>query len=357
MTPAAVRLLYVTYRIDPDDTLVGFVVGWLTDLAAHVNSIDVVCLSAAPTALPDNVRVHPLGKGSAGGLAWRLKFWPTVWRLRRQVNTVLCQFSPEYVLAVAPVALLRGWPIVLWYTHRHVGLKLRLAMLFVRRVVTASEESFQLDTPKRQIIGHGIDLTRFALRNQPPSPRTIVAVGRRSPIKHYELLIDAARILVHERGLSDLRVRIVGGDEGHAPPGYAADLADRIARYDLQGRVTLVGAVPFPQVPAEYAGATVHVNLCPTGGLDKAVLEGMAVGVPTLVRNAGFAPLLGEDAAQLVLPDTDPAAIADRLHTLLSLPAGARQALGQRLHDCVVAGFSQQALVGKLAEQLALAHT
>ena len=145
----------------PADPLVGFVTGWLEALAARVAQVDVICLARGPASLPDNVRVHSLGKErGAGKLAQALAFYRAAWRLRPDV--VFCQFSPIFVLAIAPVAMLRGWPILLWYTHRHVDLKLRLASALARRVLTASPESYRLGGPKMRVIGHGIDTRRFA---------------------------------------------------------------------------------------------------------------------------------------------------------------------------------------------------
>jgi hypothetical protein len=52
----------------------------------------------------------------------------------------------------------------LWYTHKAVDGSLRLAVPLVRKVFTASEESFRLPSgrAKRVVTGHGIDCERFA---------------------------------------------------------------------------------------------------------------------------------------------------------------------------------------------------
>ena len=351
------RLLYITYKVDSRDSLVGYVVGWINGLAAQMDRVEVICLAAGEAQLAPNVRMHSLGKGRGAGRAERaINFYRALWALRSSVDIVFCQFSPEYVLLVAPFAKWKRWPIALWYTHRHVSWRLRLATALADRIVTASPESFQLQSPKTRVIGHGIDTTRFT-----PLPegegvgvreRIILAVGRRSPIKYYELLIDAAQLLVRDFGWRDLLVRIVGGDEGGAPRGYAAQLQARIEKYGLKDTISLVGPVPFDQVAAEYQRAAVHVNLCPTGGMDKAVLEGMAVGVPTLVRNETFGPVLGELAEKLIVAGDDARAVAARLDHLLRFPDSERQALSDRLRQIVVEGYSQQALIEKLAGEL-----
>jgi glycosyltransferase involved in cell wall biosynthesis len=350
------RLLYVTYKVDARDSLVGYVAGWINGLAARMERVEVICLAAGQADLAHNVRLHSLGKErGAGRLSRAIKFQRTVWDLRGSVDAVFCQFSPDYVLAAAPLAKWKGWPIALWYTHRHVGWRLRLATFLADRIVTASPESFGLPTSKLRVIGHGIDTERFSPDPGPPLrklPPTILAVGRRSPIKNYEMLIDAARVLVHEYELPGIEVRIVGGDEGNAPPAYARSLQSRIDRLGLQGRVTLVGPVAYDRIPAEYRAATLAANLCPTGGMDKAVLEAMAAGLPTLVRNATFGPVFGEDAGTLVLPEADAHAVAAQLAALLNQDEDDRQAMGMRLRRRAVDEFGQAALVDRLAAQL-----
>jgi len=346
------RLLYITYKVDPRDTLVGHVAGWINGLAKQMESIDVICLAGGETQLEPNVRVHSLGKNrGASRITRALNFLRLVLSLTPRVDAVFCQFSPEYVIAISPFAKLRRVPIMLWYTHRHVSWRLKLATLLADRIVTASAESFQLKSNKVRVIGHGINTSRFAPTSnfQTPTSKTILAVGRRAPIKNYELLITVAQHLP-----ADARVRIVGGDEGNAPRDYARRLHDRINALGLSDRVTLVGAVGYDQIPVEYQQAAVHVNLCPTGGLDKAVLEGMACGAITLVRNETFRAVLDDLAEQLIVASENPKVIAARLESLLNLSDEDRCTMSERLREIVVNGFSEEALTKKLADELSV---
>ena len=213
------RLLYITYKVDSGDSLVGHVVSWIRGLSTKFAAIEVICLTYSGEDLPDNVRVHPLvdEKGNSKFSRY-IKFWQIAWKLRNSVQIVFCQFSPEYVLGIAPLALLYSWPIIIWYTHRHVSWRLRLATILSKCVVTASPESFQIKTNKTSVIGHGINTDKFRpSTNVIASPSVILSVGRLSPIKNYELLIDSILSLRNVLSNEDFVVRIVGGDEGNAP--------------------------------------------------------------------------------------------------------------------------------------------
>jgi len=343
------RLLYITYKVDPRDTLVGYVVGWLNGLAKQMELIDVICLASGEANLSGNVRVHSLGKErGASRLSRVVTFLRLAWSLTSQADAVFCQFSPEYVIAISLFAKLRRVPIMLWYTHRHVSWRLRLAAMLADRIVTASPESFQLESDKVRVIGHGIDTKKFQIpTSKSQIPKIVLSVGRRAPIKNYELLITSTQYLP-----KDVHVRIVGGDEGNAPRGYAQTLQEQINALGLSDRITLVGAVAYDRIPVEYQNAAIHVNLCPTGGLDKAVLEGMACGAITLVRNETFRAVLGDLAEQLIVASENPKEIAARLESLLNLSNEDRRAMSGRLREIVVNGFGEDALTKKLATEL-----
>ena len=54
---------------------------------------------------------------------------------------------------------------LLWYTHKAVNWKLKLAEKLVDKIFTASKESFRLPSKKVEITGHGIDLEKFKSQN------------------------------------------------------------------------------------------------------------------------------------------------------------------------------------------------
>ncbi len=236
------RILFITYKVDESDSLVGFVVGWLNALAAHASRVEVICLASGPAQLQPNVRVHSLGtQPGAGKPAQALAFYRVALGLK--VDVVFCQFSPEFVMAIAPLAKLRRWPVALWYTHRHAGLALRIATRLADRVLTASPESFRLRTPKLRVIGHGISTTRFAPSAAPALPgarRLVLAVGRIAPVKNYELLIAAAQRVtaVH----ADVDFVVAGGAHAPGMQAYLGQLqalaaeARWAAAFSLSGR-------------------------------------------------------------------------------------------------------------------------
>lgn len=351
------RLLMLTQKVDRDDWLLGFTHSWIEALARHprVERVEVLCLELGAHDLPPNVRVRSMGRERGyGRLRALFEAQRAVRAVIGQVDVVLAHMVPRYALVAAPWAKLRGVPLVLWYAHRSVSLPLRLAHALADGVLTSAPDSFTLPSRKLTVIGQGIDLARFRPaegESGPEGGRQVVAVGRLSPIKHYDALIEAAARLAARPGFDDVRFIIAGGETAEHP-GQAAQLRALAQQRGVAERVTLLGPLPPGEIPALYRRAAASANLCPTGAVDKAVFESLASGVPAVVRNEAFAPLLGDEAGALWVEDLDAERIADRLAGILSLPPAERAALGRRLAERVRAEYGLDAFAGRMVAAL-----
>ncbi|VAW33214.1 hypothetical protein MNBD_CPR01-313, partial [hydrothermal vent metagenome] len=179
------KLLIVTQTIDENDPVLGFFVRWVEEFAKHAESVEVICLNLGKSDLPKNVRVHSLGKERVSGAdntgnieqaqstapsfarrcalraTYAIRFIRLVWRLRNNYDTVFVHMNPEYFVLAGKLWRLMRKRTALWYTHKSVDLKLRIAVLFANIVFTASPESFRLKSNKVHVVGHGIDLEHF----------------------------------------------------------------------------------------------------------------------------------------------------------------------------------------------------
>ena len=69
--------------------------------------------------------------------------------------------NPEYIVLGGLWWKLWRKKITLWYTHKSVNLKLRIATKLADKIFTASEKSFRLVSKKVNIMGHGINIEQF----------------------------------------------------------------------------------------------------------------------------------------------------------------------------------------------------
>ncbi len=328
------RVLMLTQAIDPDDAVLGSTAGWAAALARHVESVDVLCLRSGGTK-PDGVGVWAVGaRGESGRFTRFIAFERTLARLAARTDVVFTHMVPRYTCLAAPMAMAGRLPLLLWYTHRHDSFELRAATALSRVVATAVPESFPFATPKLRVLGHGVDTGVFspAPVASPPSAPTIVFVGRLAPIKHQATLVEAlARIGIAHDGVTAVFI----GPE-HDGGAYRRELHRLAERFGLHQRVHFAGPLPPARVVDWYRRATVAVNLSPDGLFDKAALESMVVGTPTVVAGAAFDPLLGQAAWLRVRAPDDADALADVLRQLLAMPDGERRALAMDVRQRAV---------------------
>lgn len=341
------NLLVFNLATDADDPLLSFSSQWINRLAARYDRIDVITMRAGRLITASNVYVHSVGKEKGYGEARRaLEFYRLLSSLRRQRPYAACfaHMMPLFALMGAP--LLQGVPITLWYAHRQAHLILRLATAVSTRAVTSVAPSFPIQTNKLRVVGQGIDTEFFAPSTdaQPDissSVPYIVHVARLMPIKHQATLI---RALVD---VSNAQAVFVGDVPPGADPNYRRDLETLARDLGVAERVTFAGNQPPEGVRDWNRKAALAVNLSPIGLFDKAALEGMAVGVPTLVGSTAFDDVVRDDRLKIIDLD-DHVVLAQRLNDLLALPASERHMLGMALRERVIEAHSLNHLIGQL---------
>jgi glycosyltransferase involved in cell wall biosynthesis len=172
------------------------------------------------------------------------------------------------------------------------------------------------------VIPSGVDIERFA-DAQPMdldaaldgAPRPYVGfLGRLEPVKGLDYMLEAATQL-HSPG-----TLIIAGD-GPEGPRLKALAAER----GLAERVRFLPGMPFAAVPgfirALDALLLPSVTIPPEHKeqFGRVLTEAMAAGVPVLGSSSGAIPEV-IDQAGLVVPERDPAALADGIERLLADP-------------------------------------
>ncbi|MDO8576565.1 MAG: glycosyltransferase [bacterium] len=275
------RLLIVTQAVDQYDPVLGFFVRWVEEFAKHAERIEVVCLKEGTYALPGNVRVHSLGKRAGmiyhTSLAMRVRyivrFLSLIWKLRHEYDTVFVHMNPEYVVLGGPLWRAWGKRVALWYTHKSVDLKLRLAEKFSDIIFTASKESFRLKSDKVRVMGHGIDTDFFSPDPSMERGDWILSVGRLMPSKRHDLAI--------ERAVREGRALRIAGE------GPERVRLEAIAR-DQHATVQFLGALTQTQLRDEYRTAAYLIHTSETGSLDKVVLEALACGLKIITNDSAL---------------------------------------------------------------------
>jgi glycosyltransferase involved in cell wall biosynthesis len=331
--PRVERLIFVTQMIDADDPVMGFVVPQVRRLAAHV---DVLVIANEVRSVPDDLGATVISLGKERGRNQGSRGSRFVSAIGRELHrdrplAILAHMCPIYLCLAAPLAKTYRVPLILWFAHPADTLRLRVAERCADAVLTTFPASYPRPGPKVEPIGQAIDTDAFAwspLRPRQPGSLHLLALGRTSPVKGYDVMIRA--LAGAKQAGVHAELRIVG------PSGTAAERRHRVELRALAdecapGSVRFDDGVGRAEVAALLREADVVLNATAPGSADKVVLEAMAVGRPVLASSPSFEPLLANAPLPMSFPDRDAEALADRIATMASTPTDEIERVGQML--------------------------
>ena len=199
-------------------------------------------------------------------------------------------------------------------------------------------------------IYNGIELDGYIQSNPAPGKPMILSVGRYIEKKGFGDLIEACALL-RDRGM-DFECQIVGGGPLEQP------LRAQVARLGLGKIVTLAGPKPQEEVRNLMAAASLFVLACAReadGGMDNlptVIVEAMASALPVVsTRLAGVPEMVKNGVNGKLVPEKDPAALADAIEEILGDPERAKE-YGERGLAMATEVFSIGVTVGQLKRLL-----
>lgn len=264
--------------------------------------------------------------------------------LRRERPALILDWSAKAHLYGAAAARLAGMGDRLaWWQHGVPGDEWldRLATRLPARAVLCSShagaQAQALLRPRRptDVVHPGVetprppsldDLLRARRAHGIPAEVPVVGmVARLQPWKGQEHMLRALALL-RDRGVA-VHGLVVGGEAFGASAGYAQTLRALAQQLGLDGQVSFTGQVDDPT--ALTCVMNVALNLSAAEPFGISLVEAMALGRAVVaVDSAGPREIVEDGVSGLLLPDAEPARVADALQRLLG-DAELRRRLGE----------------------------
>lgn len=214
---------------------------------------------------------------------------------------------------------------------------------FFQAVVVVSNSVLpDFHSPKKMVIGNGIDLSRFKLDKSAgkdfrkkygisDSEKVIGIIGRLSVEKNQELFIHAAHDVLKKQG--NVKFVIIGdGPE-------EAKLKSLVMAYGLQKQIIFTGVIE--NVAPVYQTLDIFTLTSKTEGVPMTILEAMASSVPVVVSKVGGIPqIVFHRDTGLIFEKDNQDALVEQWSLILQQPDLVQQ-MKTRALEYVTQEFSQ----------------
>ena len=251
-------------------------------------------------------------------------------------------------LDIPAVAVSRGWTSENWRVRTYTVAD-RAHLKCMDHVVAVSDGQARkcrragVARQRLSVIRNSARLEAFAAAPRPEArrellrhfpgyrpARVVVAAGRFSPEKGFDVLIDAAALAFR----NDPGAALVLYGEGDLRPSLEARVRER----QLPGRVVMPGFVA--DLDGLTAAADVVALSSHSEGLPNVLLEASAAGVPVAATRVGGVPeVVADGVSGLLSPPGDAAALAHNLARLLG-DSGLRASMGAAGRERMRAHFT-----------------
>ena len=358
------KILVITQKYDINDSNLGAFIDWWNKLAEKLEKIYILALEKRSEPTKANMEVLSMGKEEGAGFLRKIfGFYSGFFKTIGKVDAVLVHMIPKYIILSFPVAFILRKPIFMWYTGVTVNRQLKLAVLFCKKVFTAHEAAMRVETKKRIVVGHGIDINKFSISNFSPfggSPEgrqfsndeiTILSVGRITPSKGHDFIIRAIADLI-KSGYS-VKLKIIGGVIQEYHQEYFEYLKRLAKDLKINEKVEFLGPVSYDKMPVYLQSAEILINAVPFGGLDKVILEAMASCVIPLTSNSAFTNVFPKNFSKnLVFKQNKIEDLKEKLKHILDKKLYQNEMLCRELREVVVKNHDLNNLIDRIIKEM-----
>ena len=285
---------------------------------------------------PDLIQTWMYHADLLGGVVGALEKRVVVWNVRHS-NLDRHTNSTSTLLAARVCAL----------TSRRVP----RAVIYCSHAARETHEAIGYDSPLARVLPNGFDLARFApdaeARRQAraqlgvgPGQTVIGLVARYHPQKDHRTFIEAARRFGSRRDVMFVMVG-AGIHDGNR------SLTAQVAAAGLGSRVRMLGE--RDDVHAVMQAFDIATSSSVGEGFPNVIGEAMACGIPCVVTDVGDSARLVGDTG-LVVPPSDPVALAEGWRRMDEMGVEGRAELGRRARDRMEKRFSIEAVAHQYAE-------
>lgn len=336
------KILVITQKVDFNDPVLGFFVEWLNVFSKYFENVITICLEKGSDNLSGRVSIYSLGKENGRSrLKYIINFLSIIIRERKSYDAVFVHMNQEYIILGAVIWKILGKKILFWRNHKNGSFVTIIASLLSDQIYYTSEQSFtsRYKHSRQMPVGVSVPDTNIKLAK----PRTILSLGRISPIKRLGLLIGALLLLGKN---SDFKCDVVGDPANEEDYSYMKQIKNDSGPLVNSGLLEFFPGVKHSQIKDLFQSHRFFINITPDGSLDKTIFEAMANGSIVITPNSFFKNIIPDEC---FLDRLEPKEIAKKITTLFEISDDILSGWQLKNREYVVQNHSIDSLVKIIA--------
>jgi len=192
-----------------------------------------------------------------------------------------------------------------------------------------------------KVIPFGVDTDRFI----PSLEKEEFVVGTIKSIESYngiDCLLDAAKTVVHDHGLSSIKFLIVGDGT------YKIQMQKKCQSLGLDDNVSFVGHISHEDIVGWFQKLSIFIAVSTRESFGVSILEAAACGIPAITSDVGGLPEVNKhNETGLVIPPNQPEELAEKIINLYKNNA-LRKKLGHQARQRVKSDFNWDKSVSQM---------
>lgn len=282
------NLLILNYVLDRSHPALAHQFDVVDALAKSFDKVIVLTGSYDGTPCLSNVYVESMNwhRGEPVLNIYRL-FRSLIRVLRRnKLDVVFSHMTLIQSAILAPIFKLMRIPHFLWYAHTQESFLLHWVHFISNGIITSSNGSCPISSPKVQAIGQGIKQEVFVGKGEfSAMPTKCVHIGRTDPSKKIEVIINSVANARHL--YPNLTLEIVGSPSNFEGDKYLESLKNKYQIGMAEGWLKFTYAIRRSDVPQKLFEKDIFVHAF-IGSLDKSLIEATMAGLSVVTLNREY---------------------------------------------------------------------
>ena len=341
------RILFFCQSVAVNDPIVGDTIDRVKALARveGVDHITVLSVRGNDDQIDGSIPVFSLKRDQSGGFKALFRFFFLTLQIFKNQKIDVCYLymTPTLGFLFTLLKILYPFKLVIWFAHTKFTYWTKINLENFCDRWFSVDRAQTLPFSHVRIIGQGVSLDHFQVHAS-EKKYDLVTVGRITPSKNLELMIEG--VALAKKTKPEISLLICGDAYLEEDIYYKNELIRIIQEFDLVKNIVWSGMISRGDLPAKMREARFFIFTVP-GGIGKATIEAMALGLPLIIAYPEAKNFLGEELGLLYTCEARPQEVCEKILSFMQMSLSEYEILSVKTAsfartECSLESFSER---------------